>query len=175
MFRSHFWQLRCHQKLPFLATFGKKKLPKMATLPSKFCHFWQSLCIVRFFFPILAIHKVSQNWQNLLPKACQKWQLWVLLQTCHNWNICNSSKSSQMTTALVYILPGSICKDSVPIWPFLATLCLVKFCQIRRKVKLVKFFQILAILVWTNNCQCWQKADNNFVSHCFRQHFPWNC
>ena len=82
-----------------------------------------------------------------------------------------------MTTALAYILPGSIGKDSVHILPFLATLCLVTICQIWNKVELVKFFQILAVLVLANNRQCWQKADSDFLfgnflfSHCFWQLF----
>lgn len=38
-------------------------------------------------------------------------------------------------------------KDSVWTWTFLTTLCVVTFCQIWHKVKVVKFLQILAILI----------------------------
>ena len=37
-------------------------------------------------------------------------------------------------------------KDSVWTWTFLTTLCVVIFCQIWHKVKVVKVLQILAIL-----------------------------
>ena len=57
----------------------------------KKCCFWQSLCIARFFFPILAIHNFCQNWQNLPPKGSQKWTLgalvppWLVVQISGWW------------------------------------------------------------------------------------------
>ena len=41
---------------------------------------------IRFFFPIPAIHKVCQNWQNLPPKGCQKWSRFAIIG-----NICKLS------------------------------------------------------------------------------------
>ena len=131
----------------------------MATLPSKVCHFWRSLCIVRLFFPYLATPKICQNQQNQHPNK------FAIIG-----NICNSSKRSQMTNSFPYILNGNIGKDSVWTWTFLTTLCVVTFCQIWHKVKVVKFLQILAILIGTK--KCWQQTDNSFVSHHFLATFP---
>ena len=54
-------------KVAIFGNFCFQKLPKMATLPRKFCRFWQPLCNARFFFPILAIHKIAK-----IGKTCLK-------------------------------------------------------------------------------------------------------
>ena len=45
------WQL-LKTKVAIFGNFWKQKLPKMATLPRKFCRFWQPLCNARFSFQI---------------------------------------------------------------------------------------------------------------------------
>ena len=119
MFRSHFWQLRCLQKLPFLAR--------------KFCCFWQ-LYAMPDFFPILAIHKIAKIGKTCLLKVAKNGNFGCYYRFAIIGNICSSSKSSQMTTALPYIPSGRIGKDSLHTGPFLATLCLVTFCQFWCKV-----------------------------------------
>ena len=101
----------------------------MATLSSKVCHFWRSLCIVRLFFPYLATPKICQNQQNQHPNK------FAIIG-----NICNSSKRSQMTNSFPYILNGNIGKDSVWTWTFLTTLCVVTFCQIWQGSKILTNF-----------------------------------
>ena len=86
------------QELCLEAIFGNfryyQKLPKMATLPIKFCYFWQSFCIARFFFPILAIHKVCQKWQNLPPRVAKNGNFGYYYRFAIIGNIYNSSISS---------------------------------------------------------------------------------
>ena len=129
MFRSHFWQLRCVQKLPFLASFGNKSCQKWQLCQGSFAVFGNLYAMPDFFF---------QFWQSIkftcLLKVAKNGNFGCYYRFAIIGNICSSSKSSQMTTALPYIPSGSIGKDSLHIWPFLATLCLVTFCQFWRKV-----------------------------------------
>ena len=137
MFRSHFWQLRCLQKLP-----------KLATLPRKFCCFWQPLCNARFFYPILAIHKIAKIGKTCLLKVAQNGNFGCYYRFAIIGNICSSSKSSQMTTALPYIPSGSIGKD-LYIYAFLATLLVATFGNF-----LPPFFKNIGYNTLVHYCFC---------------------
>ena len=108
LFRSHFWQLRCLQRqllFPKVAkngNFAKEVLPFLAT-------FMQC----QIFFPILAFHKIAKIGKTCLLKVAKNGNFRCYYRFAIIGNICSSSKSSQMTTALPYIPFGSIGKDSL--------------------------------------------------------------
>ena len=168
MFRSHFWQLRCLQKLPFLATFMQCQI----------------------FFPILAFNKIAKIGRTCLLKVAKNGNFRCYYRFAIIGNICNSSKSSQMTNALPYIPSGSIGKDSLHttifdnflsgnILPILATFPLQfvsrhfwqlspsSFWQVSSVTKIGKSYQLpkLANVVIFQN---WQLLSVAKIGKCYR-------
>ena len=104
VFKScHFWQL-LFPKVAKNGNFAKEVLPFLAT-------FMQC----QIFFPILAFHKIAKIGKTCLLKVAKNGNFRCYYRFAIIGNICSSSKSSQMTTALPYIPSGSIGKDSLHI------------------------------------------------------------
>ena len=104
VFKScHFWQL-LKTNVAKNGNFAKEVLPFLAT-------FMQC----QIFFPNLAIHKIAKIGKTCLLMVAKNGNFGCYYRFAIIGNICSSSKSSQMTTALPYIPSGSIGKDSLHI------------------------------------------------------------
>ena len=88
---------------PFLATHFwlllVNKVAKNGNFARELCQFWQSI-------------NFAKICKTCLPKVAKNGNFGYYYRFAIIGNMCNSFKSSQMTTAVPYILPGSIGKDS---------------------------------------------------------------
>ena len=133
----------------------------------------------QIFFPILAFHKVAKIGKTCLLKVAKNGNFRCYYRFAIIGNICSSSKSSQMTTALPYIplANGIGCQNwqmlsfskisncyQLPKFHQLPKLANVIGCQIWQILRTQKLPKLASII----SCQNWQMLSFSKIGKCYR-------